>query len=61
MKTDNKDSKEEKSSSLDNKVLQVSSNVESQNQGNPYQINGSNDEVNNQNKLNVNCNNKLNI
>ena len=53
MKTDNKDSKEEKSSSLDNKVLQVSSNVESQNQGNPYQINGSNDEVNNQNKLKV--------
>ena len=53
VKTDNKDSKEEKSSSLDNKVLQVSSNVESQNQGNPYQINGSNDEVNNQNKLKV--------
>ena len=53
VKTDNKDSKEEKSSSLDNKFLQVSSNVESQNQGNPYQINGSNDEVNNQNKLKV--------
>ena len=53
VKTDNKDYKEEKSSSLDNKVLQVSSNVESQNQGNPYQINGSNDEVNNQNKLKV--------
>ena len=33
--------------------MQVSSNVESQNQGNPYQINGSNDEVNNQNKLKV--------